>query len=285
MSAELLRINREIESNTTECATDIRFSNNVTLTIVGVKHTSDFFMANEPALSQTIKNAAFVGVESDASLLDPKSAHPSDFYTQVILKAWDNNKPVICCDPLPQDTKGTAYFTDVITGFVGTDMSAILALDLLIQLKSKRLTRRDFLKVGGVFIGALLFSASGWGRTLSYLTNGCENSTSPQATDSISYSEFRNATTLLGYDLLAKNGMLSNLHGVEFIGKAHIANMKGYVINGQLDTERAKHVFKNNLYYLLFTAENLTPMARVWLPDPTHDSYTSIARIPITGQD
>lgn len=260
------------------CTASIRFPSDVTIKFVGVNHTADLFQRDLPMIQDEIRRATFVGVESDGHLAQNFKNLPPSYFSQVTTEAWRQNKPILCSDPAVENTRiakadfNLGYGTLVATG--------LLAADVAFKFQTPGMRRRNFLKLLAVGAGAFVTQATGVGKLL----NGplCDTPHTPNITDEISFAEFRNASMLLGYDVLSNQKVLQNASGIHFGGTGHNRGFLGFAPAGTLDEEQLHHSYKTNLFRTLCAHFGQRARTRVWLPDSSSiGAYTLRTQITL----
>lgn len=273
MNIEVTPRSTNSEQEAPACNIGVTFPKGLRLTVVGVTHTLDYFERNKNFLKEYINEASFIGVEDDSYLFNPNT--PPEFYSRIIDISRTFDKPIICCDPSPEDNLGG--YIDLSQGFIGAGMVFMTVSDAIVRLSSKAFTRREFLKAIPFMLGATLFVTSELGKAAVFGIKGCDTTAHhPQLNDSISFFEFRNTAMLLGYDQLASDDILTNKNGVQFIGAGHIPDLKGFTDNGVFNQSITQNEFVHNAYRL-----TKSPSIRIWLSDKQSSTYYLGARIPI----
>lgn len=270
-----------VERAENSCDTSVMIGSNVDVSIHGIGHDAENFDLSHGSILSQISRSNFVGVESDDSLLHPENTGTNLYYKKLINASWKQQKPVICSDPSVQN-KDVAY-GDFIGGAVSMFTAGMTSISLLEQLAHRRYTRREFLKLLLIASSATLFHASGLGKGVQ-LAFDCDTTVShPQLDDNVSFTEYRNACTLLGFELLNREGILQKTYGIQYIGRAHIPGFKGFTNGNELDVERTLKIFNNNFIGKYCDQMGTPASVRVWVPDTNQYGYSLQYDIPISS--
>lgn len=254
----------------------LNLPNHTNVRLLGVAHDREFFSQYQDAISTAVKDSNFV--VSEADFVHPGFTPGSDgFYSQLFQVAWNNDKPVICTDPLSETIP--YYIFDLISSAsifaIGGTEAFGIGHDVL---ANRKFTRREFLKLIGVAAWLALFRGTTFGKLVfENLNQECGDVTShPQLSDYYSFQEFRNAATVLGLAHFA-NSQLAGLGEVQFVGQAHTHDYPSYV----MPLAVANKVYQNNTYTHYLRLRNRVPTARMWKPSFTPFMFDLISQSPI----
>lgn len=238
----------------------MNFPNNITVTGLGISHSSAYFNQYEQEIKRNLNKFDFVVSEIDLDLINFRERNKNDsieFYRRVSFLAWRLNKPILFVDP--------------ISSFLSTVDGAILGGGLVLAGKgvvdmTKGVTRRQFLKKALIASGGFyVASSSHLGRAL---TDTADKINLPIFPKGLSYLEFRNAGAVTGLIKASEEGLIEG-NGLYVVGRKHLEPYSYYAKH----PKEARGVYEKNINNILAQQAGQRLTARLFIPDHSSQNF------------